>query len=94
MSDYWFGKKRIGWGVRPVSFMGWLLTLVFAGIVVALYFQYAAAGDMAGFFLWGGVSLAIFVAITLLKLEPSDESGEGGDSSDSAGGSSDSGGGE
>ncbi len=87
MSDYWFAKKRIGWGVRPASFMGWLLTLVFVGIVVTLYLNYAAAGDMAGFFLWGGVSLAIFILITLLKLEPSDssrdDSGEAGSSSDS-----------
>ena len=60
--------------------MGWLLTLVFAGIVVMLYLRYAAAGDMAGFALWTGVSLAIFVAITLLKMEPSEgeEAGESG----------------
>lgn len=78
MGDYWFGRKRTGWGGRPASFMGWLLTLIFVAIVVTLYLQYAAAGDMTGFFLWGGVSLAIFVVIMLLKMEPSDTSGDEG----------------
>lgn len=25
----WFGKKIIGWGFRPVSLEGWLVTVVF-----------------------------------------------------------------
>jgi hypothetical protein len=25
----WFGKKYIGWGSRPVSLEGWLVTIVF-----------------------------------------------------------------
>lgn len=32
----WFGRKRYGWGLRPVSWQGWLLTIVYIAIVVAL----------------------------------------------------------
>jgi len=31
----WFGRKRIGWGLRPVTWQGWLVTIVFAGGVIA-----------------------------------------------------------
>jgi hypothetical protein len=31
----WFGKKYIGWGVRPVSLEGWLVTFVFLIAIVA-----------------------------------------------------------
>ena len=30
----WFGPKRYGWGLSPVSWQGWLATLVF--VVVAI----------------------------------------------------------
>lgn len=30
----WFGKKYIGWGFRPVSLEGWLITFVFLIAVV------------------------------------------------------------
>jgi hypothetical protein len=31
----WFGKKTFGWGIRPVSLEGWLVTivLIFAMII-------------------------------------------------------------
>jgi len=32
----WFERKRIGWGARPASWEGWLVTVAFvAGIVAA-----------------------------------------------------------
>jgi len=30
----WFGPKRFGWGWRPVSWQGWLVTVLFAAVVV------------------------------------------------------------
>ena len=32
----WFGRKRFGWGLRPISWQGWLLTIAFVAIVLAL----------------------------------------------------------
>ncbi len=36
----WFSKKRIGYGVRPVSWQGWVATLIFCAIVggAGMYF--------------------------------------------------------
>jgi len=30
----WFGKKIIGWGIRPVSLEGWLITIVFTIAII------------------------------------------------------------
>ena len=35
----WFGPKYLGWGWRPVTWEGWVSTLVFVGIVY-VDFQY------------------------------------------------------
>lgn len=34
MGKPWFGRKRIGWGWRPVAWQGWAITLL---IVVAAF---------------------------------------------------------
>jgi hypothetical protein len=31
----WFGPKRIGWGWRPVSWEGWLMTALCAAVAIA-----------------------------------------------------------
>ena len=31
----WFGRKRIGWGARPVTWQGWLVTVAFLGCCFA-----------------------------------------------------------
>ena len=31
----WFGAKRIGFGLRPLSWQGWLLTVVYVAAIVA-----------------------------------------------------------
>lgn len=37
----WFGKKKIGWGWRPASWQGWLVTLIFLMVFFfnGLYFR-------------------------------------------------------
>ena len=37
MNDPWFGPKRYGYGLGPISWKGWLATVVF--IVVAVAFS-------------------------------------------------------
>jgi hypothetical protein len=32
----WFGSKRIGWGIRPQTWQGWLITLGGIAIIIAL----------------------------------------------------------
>lgn len=31
----WFGKRIIGWGYRPISLEGWLVTVVVLGAIFA-----------------------------------------------------------
>lgn len=33
---YWFGKKRIGWGMGPRSWQGWVTILVYTALMIAL----------------------------------------------------------
>jgi preprotein translocase subunit SecE len=32
----WFGSKRIGWGVRPQTWQGYVCVLVFAAVLYAV----------------------------------------------------------
>jgi hypothetical protein len=38
----WFGPKRYGWGLTPVSWQGWLLTAVYVAGVIVLAVTLAA----------------------------------------------------
>lgn len=44
MSDHsrrpWFGPKRVGWGISPQTWQGWVLTAAFLAVAIAitLYF--------------------------------------------------------
>jgi hypothetical protein len=42
----WFGKRILGWGYRPVSLEGWLITIVFlvASIAAIVYNKRSATG--------------------------------------------------
>jgi uncharacterized membrane protein YbaN (DUF454 family) len=42
----WFGKKLIGWGYRPISLEGWVVTIVFlvASIAAIVYNKRSATG--------------------------------------------------
>ena len=31
----WFGKKLLGWGYRPISLEGWVVTVVFIMAIIA-----------------------------------------------------------
>ena len=33
---YWFAPKRFGYGLTPISWEGWLATLIFIGIIVGI----------------------------------------------------------
>jgi hypothetical protein len=36
MGRPWFGPKRIGWGIRPQTWQGWLVTLVLAAVLATV----------------------------------------------------------
>ena len=57
----WFGRKRIGWGPRPVTWQGWLVTIAYLGCVVGAA-RLLARTDLALFV----VALVALTAIYLL----------------------------
>jgi hypothetical protein len=38
----WFGAKRVGWGLRPVSWQGWALTALYVALALVLGLVLAA----------------------------------------------------
>jgi len=57
----WFGPKRIGWGPRPVTWQGWLITVAYLGGVVGAA-RLLASTDLTLFV----VALIALTAIYLL----------------------------
>ena len=57
----WFGKRYLGWGWRPVSIEGWLVTLAFIAIIVADLIHYKER-ILGIIFLFGAVILFLIIA--------------------------------
>ncbi|HEX3592293.1 MAG TPA: hypothetical protein VHV74_21950 [Pseudonocardiaceae bacterium] len=36
MSKPWFGPKPIGWGIRPQTWQGWLVTMLVVAAIVLI----------------------------------------------------------
>lgn len=56
----WFGPRRFGWGLEPVSAEGWAATAAFAGIVTL-----AARRSLNGSVVW--LLIAAYVALVVAK---------------------------
>jgi hypothetical protein len=56
----WFGPRRLGWGLGPVSWEGWIVTVVLAAAAVAV------RSRPGGQRIAGGIAAAM-VVIALLK---------------------------
>jgi hypothetical protein len=57
----WFGRKRFGWGLQPISWQGWVLTIAYVAIAVTLGATLASSQGL----LFATV-LAIVTALVLL----------------------------
>lgn len=75
----WFGPRRLGWGLSPVSVEGWVATAAFSGVVTwvarAQAFQAATPGatdreDRAAApppRWWPAVAVGLFLLLVVLK---------------------------
>lgn len=61
----WFGRKRIGWGLRPASWQGWALTGLYILVVLGAA-RTLATRHMALFVITLVVATAAYVAIAFL----------------------------
>ena len=64
----WFGPKRIGWGWRPVSWEGWLMTALSVGVVIAASIAFRGT-PMTGYISLAAVA-ALFVVCLLTGTRP------------------------
>ncbi len=64
----WFGPKRIGWGWRPVSWEGWLMTGLCAVVVTAASIAFRGT-PMTGYVSLAAVA-ALFVVCLLTGTRP------------------------
>lgn len=70
-NKYWFKPKRYGYGVYPVSWEGWLATLMLLGVLIFLaylngFFDNPEKTENTTFFLFEAITCA-FVFIALFK---------------------------
>jgi hypothetical protein len=56
----WFGRKRWGWGLRPISWQGWVLTIAYVAVAITL------GATLASSQVW--LFATLFVAATALYL--------------------------
>ena len=64
----WFGRKRFGWGLRRISWQGWLLTIVYVAIAITL------GATLASSHVWlfatsFAVATALFLLVAFLTKE-------------------------
>jgi hypothetical protein len=76
MRNGWFGPKRIGWGVSPKGWQGWLVTAaLIAGVAASMRWLRPALEDGYGWppatagFAIIGVWLAIYAAVVFLTYQ-------------------------
>ena len=68
-SHYWFARKTIGWGWKPASWQGWLVTAIYVAIVFVLGREFPPAAYRVDFF--GGIiaATALLLTVTVFKGE-------------------------
>ena len=64
----WFGRKRFGWGLRPISWQGWLLTIVYVAILFALGATMASGREWL-FATAFAISTALYLLVAYLTRE-------------------------
>jgi hypothetical protein len=70
-SRYWFPAKRYGWGWGlPLVWQGWLVLIVYVGLIAAGVFLFPPHRAPAGFVLLVFVLSALLTGVCWLKGEP------------------------
>jgi len=67
MSDYWFKPKRIGWGLSPANWKGWVSVLVLVLAIAGLAMVFLDAGDLASFWIGTAICLVVFSILAWAK---------------------------
>jgi hypothetical protein len=74
MAEYWFRPKRYGYGATPVTWQGWVFTVVPGLIVVALVVIAAFGGltSIASFLVWTIVAIVVTAVTAVVSYQKTD----------------------
>ena len=61
----WFGRKRFGWGLQPISWQGWVLTIAYVAVAITLGVTLASSQVLlfATFFV---IATALYILVAYL----------------------------
>jgi hypothetical protein len=63
---YWFKRRLYGWGWVPVSWKGWLITLIFIVVLLFNGLYLASLGEPSGgnlVFFFGSIIISVIILI-------------------------------
>ena len=63
----WFGPRRYGWGLKPASWQGWVLTGVYVAAVFALAITLATPQPWVFWTLFALATVAYFLIANLTR---------------------------
>ncbi|SFW16335.1 hypothetical protein SAMN02800691_0028 [Luteibacter sp. UNCMF366Tsu5.1] len=61
--SYWFGRKRVGWGIGPTSWQGWAIMAAYTALMIAS----TKVGFLVAHPMWEGV-LAVSLTFALFAV--------------------------
>jgi hypothetical protein len=57
----WFVEKKIGWGLTPITWQGWLYTLAWVGVIVVPFLMLTTRGLVPEGVIWMTASIGALV---------------------------------
>jgi hypothetical protein len=73
-NNYWFKAKRYGWGWYPSTWQGWLVMVLYAGVLVLKFrhidaLSHSGSDTLIGFFLPFVITTTILIIVCYLTGE-------------------------
>jgi len=69
MADYWFGPKRIGYGIRPQNWKGWFVLLAFAVLLTLAALLLVPQGRVTEFIVAMIVLFVVFGVVVYFQFD-------------------------
>lgn len=67
---YWFGPKRVGFGIGPRSWQGWMVMVVYVALTVMLKQWVPPEAHRAAFWVAFGCITAVMAVIAIVTYGP------------------------
>jgi len=57
----WFREKRIGWGLTPVTWQGWVYTLVWTAVLLVPFYALILRGQVVESLIWMAAAILLLI---------------------------------